>query len=113
MRRSSIVLWLVCLLFLTGCPGASQRGRLISKKASAEMPDLVAVLPPGNNTNDVTAVNKLRDKAAEMLISRGYFALSNLAMEESWRKLGLTDGGQLAAFRSEDLCKAVGSDGLL
>ena len=112
MKRA-IPLYLCSLAMLTGCGMPTIKGDLISSKAGAEMPDLVAILPPDNQSNDLSAVEVIQRSGGVLLTSKGYYGIANKAQDEDLRKIGLTDGGQLRAFKAADLCKALGVQGLL
>jgi hypothetical protein len=77
-------------------------------------PAQVAVLPFGNETNDVSGPESVRKLLAELLPMRGYRVMPldkvDKVLEE---KFGITDGGQLNVATPEEIGKALKTDGLI
>ena len=113
MKKYTLCVFLSASLFLAGCGIPTVKGKITSQKAGAEIPDIIAVLPPENQSNDLTAVEVIQRSGGAMAVSKGYYALANKAQDELLRKMGITDGGQLKAYKSSDICKNLGVQGLL
>ncbi|MBI2916283.1 MAG: DUF799 family lipoprotein [Elusimicrobia bacterium] len=112
--QSKFMFWIIPLLaVLSGCGIPKIKGTLLSSKPGAQMPDLIAILPPDNHSNDLSAVEVVQRSGGMMLTTRGYFALSNKAQDAALQKMGITDGGQLKSYRAENICKSLGMQGLL
>ena len=101
------------LFLLAGCGSPTIKGNIISQKLGAEMPDLISVLPPDNHSNDLTAVEVIQRAGGAALVGHGYYAVSNKAQDAALQKMGITDGGQLMAFKAADICRNLGAQGLL
>ncbi|MBI2070384.1 MAG: DUF799 family lipoprotein [Elusimicrobia bacterium] len=94
---------------LAGCATA----KINYVKDGFSAPDIVAMLPADNQSNDLTAPRAALGAVASALIGANYFPISTPAQEEILRKLGLTDGGQLNAFKLTDLASKLETDGLV
>lgn len=70
----------------------------------------VAVLPFDNQSTDVGAQDVMRKLAAENFEKRGYPALPADEVDAKLSALGVSEGGQLPAFRPEELGRALGVD---
>src|SRR5690349_8925835 len=85
-----------CLLlgfFLGGC---SLGPRYLAKEFHP--PQIIAVLPFDNETNDVEGPELVRKALIEVLPRRGYLVLDKESVDTVLReKFGITDGGQLRA----------------
>lgn len=113
MKKYHLCLCLSACIFLTGCGIPITKGKILSQKSGADIPDLIAILPPENQSNDMTAVEVIQRAGGAMVTGRGYYALANKAQDEVLRKMGITDGGQLRAYKPSDICKNLGVQGLL
>lgn len=70
----------------------------------------IALLPFENYSNDVSAPGLLREEASKRFALRGYAPLGTGESDEKLRAMGITDGGQLPAFKPADIGKALGVD---
>ena len=70
----------------------------------------VAVLPFDNQSTDVGAPDVMRKLAAENFEKRGYPALPADEVDAKLSALGVSEGGQLPAFKPEELGRALGVD---
>ncbi|MBI4063796.1 MAG: DUF799 family lipoprotein [Elusimicrobia bacterium] len=98
-------------LALGGC--ASSKGKAHFYKEGFQAPDIVAVLPPDNESNDLAAGDTYRRVMATALVALGYFPLASPAQEAALEKMGVSDGGQLAGFKPQDIAENLGTQGLL
>ncbi|MDE2291329.1 MAG: DUF799 family lipoprotein, partial [Elusimicrobia bacterium] len=80
-------------------------------KPDFNAPDLVGVLPANNESTDLTAPKAVEGAVSGALIGMGYFPIVTPVQEAILKGLGLTDGGQMNAFKIGDLEKALGVDG--
>lgn len=108
MKLSRQAAGLLCAALVTGCAGA----KVNYVKADFSAPDFVSVLPPANNSNDLTAPRSVGGAVASALIGMGYFPIVTPVQEGILRKMGLTDGGQVNAFKMSDLAQKLGTDGV-
>ncbi|TPW21928.1 MAG: hypothetical protein FD126_198 [Elusimicrobia bacterium] len=76
-------------------------------------PDLIVMLPPDNQSVDLTAPKAVIGALASSMIGLGYFPFYTPAQEVALRGMGITDGGQLRAFKLEDISSRLGVDGLV
>ncbi len=113
IRKSTQFVLFLALLFLGGCGIPKVKGTLISSKPGTQVPDLIAILPPDNHSNDLSASEVIQRAVGIALTSRGYYALANKAQDAALQKMGITDGGQLKAYRAAQLCKGLGVQGVL
>lgn len=93
---------------LVACSGAKVR----YVKTDFTAPDIVAVLPPDNRSNDVTAPRAVAGAVSSALMGMGYFPIASPPQELILQRMGLTDGGQINAFKLSDIAKSLGTDGL-
>lgn len=107
-RVSSAVILPVTAAMLVACSGATVR----YVKPDFTAPDIVAILPPDNQSNDITASRAVAGAVSSALMGMGYFPIASPAQDAALKNLGLTDGGQINAFKLPDLIGALGTDGL-
>ena len=101
----------MCLAFfsLAGCAAGP---KYISK--DFQPPAKVAILPFGNETNDVSGPEIVRKLLADLIPKRGYEPLDSETVDKVLReKFGITDGGQLGSATPRKLAEALKVDGLL
>ena len=75
-------------------------------------PMTVAILPFNNFTNDLDGPVYVRKIFSERLKYRGYIVKSIDETDNVLRGIGITDGGQLSAFKPEKIGEALNVDGL-
>lgn len=103
---------LLAFFFLAGCMGLRGKSKARYIQPEFKAPDIVGMLPADNHSNDLRADNTVQKVMAGVLISLGYLPLFSPAQTQSLQELGLTDGGQLKAFKSPQLASALGADSL-
>ena len=113
MKKLALFINLFIVLLVAGCGIPKIKGTLLSSKSGAQMPDIVAVLPPDNHSNDLSAVEVIQRSGGVALTTKGYYSISNKAQDAALQKIGVTDGGQLKAYRAENICKTLGVQGLV
>lgn len=96
-------------VLLTGCAGA----KIKYVKPDFSAPDFVAMLPADNHSNDLKAPRAMLGAVASGLIGLGYFPIATPVQEEALKGMGLTDGGQLNAYKLSDLAAKLGIEGLV
>ena len=99
----------LCAALLAGCAGAKVK----YVKPDFSAPDFVAMLPADNHSNDMMAPRAMIGSVASGLIGMGYFPISSPVQDEILRGMGLTDGGQINAFKLTDIAAKLGSLGLV
>lgn len=105
------ILAVVAVSLLSGCIGGAQKVSYLKDKA--DIPNFVAVLPPANNSTDLAAPDTTRRVACEMMLALGVIPFTSPSQEEQLKKMGITDGGQLNAYKAPDIAAKLGVDGLL
>jgi hypothetical protein len=101
---------LFALLSFPGCAGKDVRPD--PKPALFEGPK-VAVAPMENLTNDLSASDIVRDAFAQGVAERGYAVLPLPESDQALREtLGISYGGQLPTTTPQDVCKALGAEGV-
>jgi hypothetical protein len=83
------------------------------RKGSADVPHLIAVLPADNQSNDMAAPDTMKRVDSEILTYMGMMPIAGLEQDKQLRDMGITDGGQLRAFKPQDIAAKLGVDGLL
>ena len=76
-------------------------------------PDIIVMLPPDNQSIDLTAPKAVIGALASSMIGLGYFPIYTPAQEAALREMGITDGGQLRAFKLADITSRLGVDGVV
>ena len=110
-RFPAAALAVFALLSAFGCAG-SKDVRPDPKPAVHTGPK-VAVAPMENLTNDLGASDIIRDAFAEGLSERGYGVLPLLESDQALRQtLGISYGGQLPTTTPQEVCKALGVEGV-
>lgn len=109
IRHSLLVV--LASLSLSACVGGT--AKLAYLKDKAAIPNFVAILPPDNHSTDLAAPDTTRRVAAEMLASLGIVPVATPAQEDQLKAMGITDGGQLNAYKPEDIAAKLGVDGIL
>jgi hypothetical protein len=99
----------LCATVLAGCAGAKVK----YVKPDFSAPDFVAMLPADNQSNDMKAPRAMIGSVASGLIGLGYFPIASPVQEEALKGMGLTDGGQINAFKLSDIAANLGTDGLV
>lgn len=99
-------------VFLIGLSGCATGPKYLAKDYAP--PARVAVLPFGNETNDVDGPESVRKLLTELLPTRGYVAVPEDRVDQVLKeKFGITDGGQLDSVTPQELGKALDVDGLI
>ncbi|MBI5245135.1 MAG: DUF799 family lipoprotein [Elusimicrobia bacterium] len=79
---------------------------------AARAPVEVAVLPFGNEAVNLLGPQMLRKMVAERLEGLGYRPRPLDEVDEKLKGIGVSDGGQLPAYKPVEVGKALGVDGL-
>lgn len=96
--------------FFTGCSSLSHKEEvMISPKLLAVKSSLVAVLPFNNASTDISAEKFLRDMVSKKFLEKGWSIIPNDTVDEKLMEMGISDGGQLAAFKYQDLSSKLGA----
>jgi len=105
-----IVLPLVAFAVLApACSGTNQY-----LKSGYTPPRMVAVLPMDNHTNDLNGPDIVRYWFNQRLAEKkGYQTLPLELIDEQLKSMGVVDGGQLAALRSEKIGEKLEADALI
>lgn len=96
---------------LAGCAGG--RVRYEAPDLSARLPSSVAVLPFDNEAVSLRAPILARQLVLEALGARGWRTADRAEVDAALAQLGVTDGGQLRAFKPRRVGEALGVPGLL
>ena len=96
------------LVVLGACAGPDSF--LVSPALQAVPDGRIALLPFENYSNDVSAPDLLRGEVSKRFALRGYAPLAAAETDEKLRAMGITDGGQLPAFKPADIGKALDVD---
>lgn len=101
---------ILLVFFLAGCASLNSKKEFnISPNLLTLKNSTLAVLPFDNASNDLTAEKFLREKVLKKFISKGWTVISNESVDEKLNELGISDGGQLAAFNYQELGSKVGA----
>ncbi|MFA6092186.1 MAG: GNA1162 family protein [Elusimicrobiota bacterium] len=117
MKRSGSAVWLrawsaACALFvLAGC--AEKPFRYAASDLSGRLQSSTAVLPFDNASTDLDAEKICREAVIRELEGRGYRVVSREATDAALKRIGVTDGGQLPAYKPQELGRATGTPGLV
>jgi hypothetical protein len=102
--------WIVlsaATVFLCGC---AVKPKYLAPDYRA--PQILALLPFSNQTNDLDAPEMIRQLFFQMLPQRGYQSLPFAEIDEALKKNGISEGGQLRAIQPQELGKQLGVDAL-
>lgn len=113
MKKALIKMLALCYgaVLISGC--ATTGGKALYYNEAAKAPDIVAILPPEDETTDMAAADTFQRVMATVMVALGYLPVVSPSQEDSLRQMGISDGGQLKAFKPRDISKKLGSDGLL
>jgi hypothetical protein len=79
---------------------------------SPEAP-VVAILPPDDFSLDFKAIDMVVRMMATGLIRKGYLPVAGRAQDALLYGIGISDGGQLPAFKAEKLAETLGAGSLM
>lgn len=111
-QRSVILPWIagVLLLLPWGC-GGGRKGAV--REPAAQSGPKVAVAPMENKSNDLDASEIIRNAFAEGIAARGWNVMPAVESDRMLREsLGISYGGQLNAVTPEEVCRALGAEGV-
>lgn len=74
---------------------------------------VVAILPPDDFSLDFSAIDVVTRMVATGLIRKGYLPVAGKAQDALLYSMGISDGGQLPAYKPEAVAKTLGADALL
>lgn len=100
---------LMAVLLAGGCAGK----QIKNVRQDFIAPDIIVMLPPDNQSVDLTAPKAVIGALASSMIGLGYFPIYTPAQEAALRDMGITDGGQLRAFKLADISSRLGVDGVV
>lgn len=109
MKNFVSIALLAC--FACACVGSS--AKIISLNPEAATPNLIAILPADNESNDLSASATFGKAAAEMILGLGGVPIASPGQENKLHDMGIGDGGQLGAYDPNQIASALGVDGLL
>ena len=90
-------------MFFISCASVGKRDYFISEKFSSIAENAVAVLPFDNESVNLDAEKYMRQEVIKWLIKAGYSPMTSDSVDEKLREIGVSDGGQLAAFKPEEI----------
>ncbi|NLI09195.1 MAG: DUF799 family lipoprotein [Elusimicrobia bacterium] len=93
--------------FLISCASAQKRPYFINEKFSSVAETSVAVLPFDNESVDIDSEKYMRDEVIKKLVSFGYSPLTSSYVDEKLKEIGISDGGQLKAYKTSDLASKL------
>ncbi len=105
---------LLCLLAigLTGC-ATTPLAPMDYTRFKEIKPRSIVVLPPLNNTHEVSAAYNVLSHATRPLAEAGYYVLPVALVDEAFRENGLTQAADIHAVSVEKLEKIFGADAAL
>ena len=113
--RAPVVSAIILVSFLLSASGCVGRKEVRPEPPPAALPagPKVAVAPMENRTNDLSGSDIIRDAFAEGVTRKG-FAVNPVAESDRILRetLGISYGGQLPATSPEEVCKAIGVEGV-
>ena len=110
-RFPAAALAVFALLSAFGCAGG--RDVRPDPKPAVHTGPRVAVAPMENLTNDLSASDIVRDAFAQGVSERGYAVVPLPESDQALREtLGISYGGQLPVTTPQDVCKALGVEGV-
>jgi len=95
-----------CILFLS-CSSIGKRDYIVSEKFSSISEVSVAVLPFDNESVDLDAEKYMREEVIKRLVQYGYSPLTADSVDEKLKEIGVSDAGQLAAFKPKDIASKL------
>ncbi|MBU2572590.1 MAG: DUF799 family lipoprotein [Elusimicrobia bacterium] len=101
----------VCAALVCAC--AAKKPQAIFLSPDFKEPMTVAVLPFENETTDLDAVGLYRQLFATALLEKGYKVIPTAEVDEKLREMGITQGGQLGAFKNADLQQKLDAEALV
>jgi len=106
---SSIVRLLVFLAFFCflSCASIEKRPYFVSEKFSSVAETSVVVLPFDNESVDLDSERYMRDEVIKKLASLGYTPLSSGYVDEKLKEMGISDGGQLKAYKTTEIASKL------
>jgi len=112
MHRCSV--WITVVFLLSAC-AASQRGEKKSEiiVSSKELPRTVAVLPFGNDTDEVGISGQVRKSFSNHFSSKPYQKIEPYIVDEKIAQMEKTTGKTVFDIAPQDAAKALDADGLL
>lgn len=92
---------------MISCANIQKREYIVSEKFSQVGESSVAVLPFDNESADLDAEKYMRDEVIKNLAIRGYSPMTPDAVDEKLKELGISDGGQLPAFKPSQIAEKL------
>lgn len=96
----------LCLFFLS-CSSIEKRDYIVSEKFSSISDVSVAVLPFDNESVDLDAEKYMREEVIKRLVQYGYSPLTSDSIDEKLKEIGISDAGQLAAFKPKEIASKL------
>lgn len=112
VSRISLAVLAFLVFMASGCHGRKE-ARPASPPPVVLAGPRVAVAPMENLSNDLSASDIVRDAFAEGVAGRGYAVVPVLESDRMLREtLGVSYGGQLPTTTPQDVCRALGVEGV-
>src|SRR3990167_6231741 len=112
MHRCSV--WITVVFLLSAC-AASQRGEKKSEiiVSSKELPRTVAVLPFGNDTDEVGISGQVRKSFSNHFSSKPYQKIEPYIVDEKIAQMEKSAGATIFDIPPKEVAKAIDADGLI
>lgn len=111
-RRSLVSALLLALYLCCGCAGEKEAVRKTAPAPAPAGPP-VAIAPLDNRSNDLDASEIVRGAFAEQIAAQGWNVMPTAESDRVLREsLGISYGGQLRSVTPEEVCRALGVEGI-
>lgn len=98
---------LLFVFYFVGCSSIEKRPYFISENFSSIAETSVAVLPFDNESVDLDSEKYIRDEVIKKFISMGYSPLASSYIDEKLKEMGISDGGQLKAYKTSQIASKL------
>ncbi len=89
------------------CASIEKRPYFVSEKFSSIAETSVAVLPFDNESVDIDSERYMRDEVIKKFVSMGYSPLTSSYVDEKLKEMGISDGGQLKAYKTPEIASKL------
>jgi hypothetical protein len=107
---TKIVVTFVAVVFMAGC---ANKPRWDYSAYKASKPRSILVLPPVNNSPDITATYSVMSFVTKPLSEAGYYVLPVAMVAEAFKENGLTQPSDMHATSPDKLREIFGADAVL